>query len=270
MNNKERKNNKHKFDKIFWIVIIIYVLLGIGLALGFKYRVFELVAPSRLSNEGWASFLGSYVGGSLGGLGTLIAVYFTVKTSLDIQEENKRDSDQQMRDEIKRHNEEIANQKHAHDIERASDLAEEHKKECKAFVDRIAEELGVYITHISKYHYAGLYAERLEHNVFNKKINYDQGHNEASFQDYEEALEEQKDNSKFGNRLTANEMYFTILTKLENVDCADHFVQKMKDVHRGAGLDHKGEEKSYGSWISEQTDALRDEYRNFAKRYVNS
>ncbi len=47
-----------------------------------------------MSNDGWAGFLGSYVGGVLGGLGTLIAMYVTMKHSIEIQAENKKDTDQ--------------------------------------------------------------------------------------------------------------------------------------------------------------------------------
>lgn len=47
---------------------------------------------SNLNNAEWASFLGSYVGGILGGLGTLIAVFITVKDSKESQLKNEQDT----------------------------------------------------------------------------------------------------------------------------------------------------------------------------------
>lgn len=72
--------------------IIIYLLAGIGLPFLLKYLIFENQALSNLTNNEWAGFLGSYAGGILGGLGTLISVVFTVSSSFNLQKETEREN----------------------------------------------------------------------------------------------------------------------------------------------------------------------------------
>ena len=84
--------DKKKTIKMTKMIIIIYTTVGIILPFIFKYVIFESTTFSNLSNNEWAGFLGSYVGGILGGLGTLISVFITVKDSRDMQIENKKDT----------------------------------------------------------------------------------------------------------------------------------------------------------------------------------
>lgn len=156
--------NKEYVKIIIWI-ITLYTVMGILIPIIFKYTIFENPALSNLSNNEWAGFLGSYVGGILGGLGTLIAVYITVKSSMSIQEENKRETDQRIEEEYKRYQAEIIAENHRRYIERTSDIEENNKRDRQQFVNSIAKELGTYITHISKYHFAGLEAENLQEKV---------------------------------------------------------------------------------------------------------
>ena len=58
-------------------IIIIYLIIGIIIPFVLNCKVFNKSACSSISVDGWASFLGSYIGGVLGGLGTLIAMYMT-------------------------------------------------------------------------------------------------------------------------------------------------------------------------------------------------
>lgn len=78
-----------KLVKNISIIICTYVLIGVALPFVFKYMIFENNTFSKLNNAEWASFLGSYVGGILGGLGTLIAVFITVKDSKEAQLKNE-------------------------------------------------------------------------------------------------------------------------------------------------------------------------------------
>ena len=114
------------------IVIGIYIILSIIIPIIFKYCIFENPELSNLTNSEWAGFLGSYAGGILGGLGTLIAMWYTVKTSLNIQKENND----------------------AMNIQLQSDIQRRDKESREKFANEIANHLGVYITDISKYYYA--------------------------------------------------------------------------------------------------------------------
>lgn len=63
------------------VIILIYTIVGIILPFGFKYIIFENTALSHLTNNEWAGFLGSYVGGILGGLAHYFCVYNSKRQS---------------------------------------------------------------------------------------------------------------------------------------------------------------------------------------------
>lgn len=294
--------NKEYAKIIIWI-IVLYIVVSILIPIIFKYAIFENPALSNLSNNEWAGFLGSYVGGILGGLGTLIALYITVKNSMTVQEENKRDTDQRIEEEYKRHQAEIAAEKERRDYERLSDKEENNKRDRQQFVNSIAKELGIYITHISKYHFAGLEAQRLRDKVNNAKtellqieqklksiddklsvINVDDSNEfirvsterdtivdekDRLSRIYNEALAEEHSNSTFGNRLAANEAFFTLQAVLSNIKFAYNFLKKLEEVHRGAGYRHSQEE-SYAQWIDLETKELIHEFTVFMNKYVEN
>ena len=133
------------------MIIIIYTTVGVILPFIFKYVIFESTTFSNLSNSEWAGFLGSYVGGILGGLGTLISVFVTVKDSRDMQIENKKDTDKKILDD-----------KAEREKERKEDKILEAQRERRQFADDVAVYVGKYITHISKYFYASRWAEDID------------------------------------------------------------------------------------------------------------
>ena len=283
--------------------IILYILISISIPVIFKYTIFENLALSNLSNSEWAGFLGSYAGGILGGLGTLIAVYITVKSSISIQEENQKETDRRIQEECKRHNDEIIDENRRRAAERVSDIEVAQKRDRKLFADNIAKELGRYITHISNYHYESLKAENLQKELSIAKENLVQIEKElrnvgielskvnwdnpdeivkisakrdviADEKDrlsriYNEILAEQRVNSEFGNRLVANETFFTLKVALCNIKFADDFLKKLEEIHRGSGLVH-AEEKFYGQWITTETAQLMQEFSVFAEKYIEN
>ena len=113
------KNKKQRIVRI----IVVYVFIGFIIPIVLRHAVFENDVYSKLSNEGWASFLGSYVGGVLGGLGTLIAMYMTIKQTTEIQEENKKDTDQKILTESMRRNKEYTQNFIDRQNERNEDMA---------------------------------------------------------------------------------------------------------------------------------------------------
>lgn len=55
---------------------------------------------SKVSNDGWASFFGSYIGGAIGGIGTLVAMYITLKqTQKQIYDTEEKDKKREQRHE---------------------------------------------------------------------------------------------------------------------------------------------------------------------------
>ena len=132
-----------KKDGIFRVVGVITTvfILFAGVPLVLEYLIFRNNVYSVLSNGEWGSFLGSYIGGIIGGTGTLIAMYVTTKETRKVQNEN-------------------LNQFNA-------DRSLEDKKERKQFADKIAEDVSVYITDINNYFYACRHSERLDKDRYN-------------------------------------------------------------------------------------------------------
>ena len=285
-------------------IIIVYVGLGIMIPVILKYAVFENTAYSLLSNEGWAGFLGSYVGGVFGGLGTLIAMYMTIRQTIDIQEENKKDTDAKIQAQNLARVKEYNRDKADRDRERREDHENRERELRIQFSEDIAELVGRYITDISKYHYASLQAERLDDNVqkayakFSEKYNeYEQicreieksvsdeysviKHNRRCLcekrdnlwvecnhleRDYERKQKQYDENSNDGNRLVANEAYFIMKTKLSEIPEANGLIMKLEEIHRRVG--DRNEEESPANWINQKCKELMEIYDIFRKSYV--
>ena len=277
------------------LFILIYTLVGFLTPLILKYAVFENQVYSHLSNYGGAGFLGSYVGGVLGGLGTLIAMYVTMKHSIEIQAENKRDTDQQIqagnlirekeyqRDKAEREKE-YQRDKAEREAERK---AEEAGRECEiraAFANEIAEMVGKYITYISKYYFASIHAERLDEELrdLREKVKRAEENAEHAVTGATKDMcrlklesarirldkkeQEVRENRTFGNRLDANEAYFIIKTKLFGNPDAEKLVHFMEEFHRETGIPQRAAE--CGLWLDESTEKLMGLFEEFRERYV--
>lgn len=270
------------------IIIGIYVLIGVALPFIFKYVIFESNQFSNLNNAEWAGFLGSYVGGVLGGLGTLIAVFITVKDSKEAQIKNEQDASKRIEEDRKERNR-----------ERDEDKLQEIMKEKNRFAISIAEYIGKYITHISKYYYANLYAEgsqeeylcarkklietETEIDKIYEKINGVDSSSEEFIQlelkknqlldkkqklqrEYEEKKYNDQKNREEGNRTVANECFFTLKTMLHGIREADVMKNKLSEIHNGsANTDVKSFEQK---WLSNNIDELMKIYDAFKEDYL--
>lgn len=78
-----------KSSKILWDLVIVVVLIGIaiGIPLIIEALVFDSEVPSRVSNDGWASFLGGFIG-------SIIALLGVILTIQNLKIENKKINDQ--------------------------------------------------------------------------------------------------------------------------------------------------------------------------------
>ena len=280
--------DKKKTIKMTKMIIIIYTTVGIILPFIFKYVIFESTTFSNLSNNEWAGFLGSYVGGILGGLGTLISVFITVKDSRDMQIENKKDTDKKILDD-----------KAEREKERKEDKILEAQRERRQFADDVAVYVGKYITHISKYFYASRWAEGIDSDfrnakdklrkaeqdliVLNNKIS-KSGLGDENFiqlelerdqlldkkkileREYNEKLNEKEKNSIEGNRTEANECFFILKTKLYNITEANGLLSQLDVLQR--------EMFKYiytdinDDWLGKNNDLLMKEYYKFKAQYI--
>ncbi len=123
---------------LFGLVVILPVIL--------QYAVFANSVESNASNDGWASFLGSYIGGVFGGGMTLAAVWISVRETRLIQEENKIESRKRIAETNFRAS--IRTNK----IQYGNEILQK-RKERIAFCNEIAELIGRYCADISKYFY---------------------------------------------------------------------------------------------------------------------
>lgn len=278
--------DKKKSVNVIMIIVVIYLIVGIILPFIFKYAIFESTTFSKLSNNEWAGFLGSYVGGILGGLGTLISVLITVKESRDMQIDNKKDTDKK-----------ILEDKEEREAERKEDKKLEWQRERREFADDIAVYIGKYITHISKYYYACRWAESIDADfrqandelrkvegeilTLNRKIDKTRVESDEFAQldiektslldkkgilerKYNERLKEKERNSIEGNRTEANESFFILKTKLYNITEANSMLGQMDVLHKEMFRHLKDIDED---WLEKNIDLLIKEYNKFKISY---
>lgn len=82
----KKKLNKNKKNQNKYLVILILLSVIIAMPIVAMFIV-ENDVPSKASNDGWLSFIGSY----LGGLITLITLYITTKDTREIQRKYEDD-----------------------------------------------------------------------------------------------------------------------------------------------------------------------------------
>ena len=262
------------------LAILIYIVIAFIAPPIIKYALIDKSLP--ISNEAIASFFGSYAGGVLGGLGTMIAMYITIKHTLKIQKDNKKDTDKQI----------AANrQDREAEQKRNEELKEQEIR--RAFADDIAVLLGKYIADISKYHYTSIFAEQYNKDMKlaqatmeQKEIEYEKvleqtdqtsGQTsknaskemielDAAIRKYEEKKKAYDDNSIQARRIVANEALFTIETKLYGIECAKPFLNCLFEIHRKSGFEDGYEQ--IGKWLEEDVKQLQEYYADFRTKYV--
>ncbi len=255
-----------KKNKIAIIVFISVCILIFPFAL--EICIFRNNVYSVLSNGEWGSFLGSYIGGALGGIGTLLAVYITTKETRKIQQENLA----QIESERKRN----------------------EKTERKKFADEIAKDIATYITDISKYFYACRFSKRLddEERSLNDELKQisekyhalDKSNIDNDTQEYIavqnelEKLKQKELEVKYqierkskeieqnrANRTIASERYFLLKIKLQNIESGADILKQLKRIHDNSG----NVEETDLYFISTETDKLLNMTVQFVDRYVN-
>lgn len=73
----KRKYLQEKINRITQTIIII-ILISLCVPIFLEFFIWRNNFPSAIDNSDWSSFLGSYLGGIIGGFATLLAVRFTL------------------------------------------------------------------------------------------------------------------------------------------------------------------------------------------------
>ena len=89
---------KRRLKVIIFLSIVVIILIPFLL----EVVIFRNEAYSALTNGEWGGFLGSYIGGALGGIGTLLAVYITTKETRKIQKSTLQQIETDREDVYKR------------------------------------------------------------------------------------------------------------------------------------------------------------------------
>lgn len=284
--------------------LVVYAILAVITPIVLRYTVFENSAYSQLSNEGWAGFFGSYIGGVLGGVGTLLAMYITLKNTIEIQRRNKMDSDIQILQSNYEREREYNRDKNAREKERNDDFQAKEQEIRRAFMDEIARLLGVYLANISKCYYSSLY-----YSMYHKSKNdayaemkkaYDKLEKECTDVGIREAAagrkidalsvhvkrlelecEKKKDeylerktecekNDERGNRIEANEAFFIIDCMLEGIQEADQFLKCLyeMDSKSNAFKDSINGGNVDDEWLKISIKDIKKSYGEFRDQYV--
>lgn len=249
------------------ILIIIYVLILIILLLPIilEFFVFRNEVYSALTNGEWGGFLGSYIGGAIGGIGTLLAVYITTKETQKVQNDT------------------------LNQMQYDRDLSA--KKERKEFTDEIASNVAKYIAEISAYAYGCRALERLNTDLITSKRqlqdiegeiqhfyemerqNDDISHLEVEInllrqkeaeQKYKiENIEKDIEINKV-NRVIANECYFLLKIKLRDIEEAKYLIEQLNYIYENSA----NIENTSINWLEEAIERLQKNTISFIYRYV--
>lgn len=159
--------------------------------------------------------------------------------------------------------------------------------------------MGKYVTHISKYYYANLYAETAHKDYSDARQNLNDIENEIEKinrkidsvdltsddyiklelkkerlsdkkqklqRQYEEKRYEDHRNSEEGNRTTANECFFTLNTMLYGINEASVLRQKLDDIHNGSA--RSDWESFEQKWLDNSIDELMRVFDEFKTEYI--
>ena len=263
---------KQNYLKNIGTTVIVLLVLFTGIPLILEHFIFRNNVYSVLTNGEWGSFLGSYIGGIVGGAGTLIAMYVTTKETRKVQEENLN----QLRE----------------------DRSLEDKKERKQFADGIAKDVASYITDISQYYYANRWSWDLERkkedaihelkqirskiiqeyaNQENVDIeNYIKKYNRIEITINKLKVRESEAELKLrqvldeieknrADRTIAIERYFVLKIKLQNIIEAKELLTKLELIHNVISF-KTGDDPCI---MDTETKLLKDLTVEFISKYVN-
>ena len=263
---------KRSYLKIIGITVVVMSALFAGIPLFLEHFIFRNNVYSVLTNGEWGSFLGSYIGGIVGGAGTLVALWVTTNETRKIQEENLN----QLKE----------------------NRSLEDKKERKQFADGIAHDISVYTTDIIKYFHDCRRVDRLDVDRYNvdmklksiqnqiqgeyaRKQNIGLERNTATYLSIESKIEQLgREESRIryklerieneirnisGDRRIAVERYFVLRIKLQDIEEAISLVEQLEYIH----INSSNVKDTRLEFAKEETQKLLDMTVEFINKYVN-
>lgn len=111
MDNSNNPNDNNSLSKVVkWILIIGSILILIIPVAVNMLLYLPVPTPGELGNSEWLSFWGSYIGGCLGGICTLLTIYLTIKYyekqdanhKIELEMQNRQHK-QELKEETLRH-----------------------------------------------------------------------------------------------------------------------------------------------------------------------
>lgn len=244
------------------IFIIIIVDFSIIFPLILEYCVFRNTIYSVLSNGEWSGFLGSFVGGIVSGLGTLVAVYFTTSETREIQKKSEKQN---------------------------------NIKECKDFTYNLSKVISDYMADISAYYYSNLKLQEINTNksmlecqimgyqsiiksetqsIANEVYPTPELKNAASLriEDAKQDIENAKYkiaevDTEIGNisrqRLVATRCYYFLEINLRSITLASKLLKQLEYVQRESSTIYAPH------WIDDQLELIMSLSRQFSEDYLN-
>jgi hypothetical protein len=268
MKSKDYKENSLK---MLLYVIICIIVFAIVVPVLYQLCIVGNNVYSSWDDTVWGGFLGSLWGGSIGGIGTLIAVYFTTNETRKIQKDSMN--------------------------ERYIDKQEKERRDRKSYTDGIIEYVAKYVTNINKEFVdsRAVWALNGEISNFDKRIdekqkiikalnlemgNYELDPAELIKKDSilkntildKEDLEniksyfEKERQKKLINRTMSNECYFILSMKLKDVTNSDDLINQLDYINDN--IFGRNDQKK--EWIKNETTKLMNIATVFVDKYINN
>jgi len=287
---KSAKRNKWlNYSILCMVVIYIYFFICVSFPFALR-RTVPFLIP--LTDKEWSEIFGNCIGGVLSGIGTVIAMVITVRSGFEMQEESREDAFRQVQENIKQR-----------DAERKAELEQKRRIERTMFADKVANEIGLFITHLSRCVNSELEAKATEKELaesseklakidtqlkeiaafFEKKMSADAiedyvklnvmrsplcDERNAEMMRYRELLFRLRENQLLVDRIKVNEIYFSLLNKLAIHTESEHAIQKLKEM-KDYNLADFEDKQGVEVWVREQSEGLHEAFSQFARAYID-
>ncbi len=219
------------------IILVLYVV-AVYILLIFKDCIFTAL---RLDDS---SYVGALVGGALGGLGTLITLFITVKDARDAQ--NKSEEFQRQE-------------------------SERNRKE--GFMMEIAKRIGDYEASQAKYFYGSLEIENIENRICKRREITNISENDPLLNRWEDEIKTIR-YSDGGIRVAENKDYFVLKTMMGDIgyDSARALIILLDEIHNQeesivSDFEMKNSDKR--EWLSGKREELESLYYSLKKEYLS-
>ena len=244
----------------FGIFLIFLVFIGI-IPWAIEFLIFRNNVYSIIGNDSWASFLGSYIGGVIGGAGTLLAVIITTKETRIIQKKNE--------------------------LKIEEDRKVKRREERKIFAYSITEDVAKFLANLALYHDANIKIKECQERINDAEEKLAKTRNQLAEKRktmgdikaketipylenrekaFMEIIEAERGNMKMyiATKAPALERATVLNIKLCEIEGAEELMQKVV-----AMLDSAGNASVTLSEYMDESNKMMDITADFVERYIN-